>query len=443
MSTTATERWNPVERWFFKPLPLARLAWFRVFVYAFIPIDVLHLHTSGTYHAYADSVFYRKLLAARVLPYPTPTWALVYGALWVTVAISLVLLVLAIRGRTSRVLGYAIAVIYLYDQVVAFSYGKVDHDRMGFILALFVIPTVGRAGLRDRRSSEQAGWALRMVWIGAVATYFLASVAKLRFGGLHWVNSATIARAVIRRGTSLSRPLLEHPWTLRATQWFILIFEFTSPVMLFVKQRWRTYLVLFMFGFHAMTFAMITIAFWPHLVCLTALLPLERLGGVHAGDNGLVGDREVRDTDAVLVYDGDCAFCTKCVDWAERHLPLRPHVVAWQHADLQALGLTQAQCEHSVQWVEPSGRVRSGAKAVGTWWWGCRGFWRVPAALCLVPPASWVAAGVYRLIAINRSRLPGGTAACSMPAHLRPGATNLPGGQPAEDDPVGQASASS
>ena len=82
---------------------------------------------------------------------------------------------LAIRGRTSRVLGYAIAVIYLYDQVVAFSYGKVDHDRMGFILALFVIPTVGHAGLRDRRSSEQAGWALRMVWIGAVATYFLAS----------------------------------------------------------------------------------------------------------------------------------------------------------------------------------------------------------------------------------------------------------------------------
>ena len=66
-----------------------------------------------------------------------------------------------------------------------------------------------------------------------------------------------------------------------------------------------------------------------------------------------------------------------------------------------------------------------------------------PPCLCLVPPASWVAAGVYRLIAINRSRLPGGTAACSMPAHLRPGAANPAAGQPAEDDPVGQASASS
>ena len=269
---------NPVERWFFEPLPLARLAWFRVFVYAFIPIDVLRLHTSGTYHAYADGVFYRKLLAARVLPYPTPSWVLVYGALWLTVAAALVLLVLSVSGRTWRWLGYAIAVLYLYDQVVAFSYGKVDHDRMGFILALFVIPTVGRAGLRDRRASEHAGWALRMVWIGAVATYFLAAMAKLRFGGPHWVNSATLARAVIRRGTWLSEPLLQHPWTLRATQWFILTFELLSPVMLFVKQRWRTYLVLFMFGFHAMTYAMITIAFWPHLVCLTAMLPLEHLG---------------------------------------------------------------------------------------------------------------------------------------------------------------------
>jgi hypothetical protein len=267
-----------VERWFFEPLPLARLAWFRVLVYGFIPLDVLVLHTSGNYHAYADGVFYRKLLAARVLPYPTPSFTLVYGALWLTVAVAVVLLALAVTGRTWRWLGYTVALLYLYDQVVAFSYGKVDHDRMGFILALFVIPSVGSARLRDTRESEAAGWALRMVWIAAVATYFLAAMAKLRFGGPHWVNSATLARAVIRRGTWLSEPLLQHPWTLRATQWFILSFELLSPVMLFVTQRWRTYLVLFLFGFHAMTYGMITIAFWPHLVCLTAMLPLERAG---------------------------------------------------------------------------------------------------------------------------------------------------------------------
>jgi predicted DCC family thiol-disulfide oxidoreductase YuxK len=153
-------------------------------------------------------------------------------------------------------------------------------------------------------------------------------------------------------------------------------------------------------------------------------------------------------TSPVLVYDGDCAFCTKCVDWADRHLPLRPHVVAWQHVDLDALGLTQEQCEHALQWVEPSGRTRSGAEAVGTWLWGCGGFWRVPAVLCLVPPMSWVAAGTYRLIAANRSRLPGGTPACSMPAHLRPGAANpvppLDESAQAQESPeAGQASASS
>jgi predicted DCC family thiol-disulfide oxidoreductase YuxK len=432
---------TPIERWLFRPMPLARLAWFRVFAYAFVPLDVLHLHYTGVYHAYADKAFYRPLLASRILHYPTPTWGLVWGTLWFTVAAALVLLVLALMGRTSRVLGWALALSWLYFQVIAFSYGKVDHDRLAFTIALFVLPTVDRAGLRDRRSSEQAGWALRMVWLGAVATYFLASVAKLRFGGLHWVNSATIARAVIRRGTSLSRPLLQHPWTLRATQWFIVIFELSSPIMLFVKQRWRTRIVVFMFGFHLITFLMITIAFYPHLVCLTAMLPLERLGGVRADDDGVILDeRPVRASGATLVYDGDCAFCTECVDWADRHLPLHPRVIAWQHADLDALGLTQEQCERAVQWVEPSGRVRSGAKAVGAWWWGCGGvFWRVLAALCFVPPASWVAEGIYRLVAANRSRLPGGTAACAMPAHLRPGSHPSAEGT----EPVGQASTSS
>ena len=39
------------------------------------------------------------------------------------------------------------------------------------------------------------------------------------------------------------------------------------------------------------------------------------------------------------------------------------------------------------------------------------------------PPFAWVASAAYKWIAKNRHRLPGGTPACSMPAHLRPGAS--------------------
>ena len=37
----------------------------------------------------------------------------------------------------------------------------------------------------------------------------------------------------------------------------------------------------------------------------------------------------------------------------------------------------------------------------------------VAGALPFVPPTSWVAEGVYRVVAANRMRLPGGTPACA------------------------------
>ena len=123
----------------------------------------------------------------------------------------------------------------------------------------------------------------------------------------------------------------------------------------------------------------------------------------------------------VLIYDGDCSFCTLCVQWMERHLPYQPGIVAWQFADLASLGVAEAEAANSVQWVEPSGRVSSGAAAVARLLVACGGAWAVLGRLTLVPPVSWVAAGIYRLVADNRGRLPGGTAACALPPDQRPG----------------------
>ena len=64
------------------------------------------------------------------------------------------------------------------------SYGKIDHDRFGLLVALAVLPTAGRARHGDKETTEAGGWALRLTQVGVVCTYFLASMAKLRFGGL-------------------------------------------------------------------------------------------------------------------------------------------------------------------------------------------------------------------------------------------------------------------
>ena len=118
---------------------------------------------------------------------------------------------------------------------------------------------------------------------------------------------------------------------------------------------------------------------------------------------------------ATFVFDGDCAFCTSSARFIERRIPTTARVVPWQRTDLAALGLTDAECEEAVQWVSPDGAVSAGPEAIGRLLVDAGSFWRPLGWLLLAPPLSWLAPPVYRLIARNRDRLPGGTAACALP----------------------------
>ncbi|MFP3902188.1 MAG: MFS transporter permease, partial [Acidimicrobiia bacterium] len=162
------------------------------------------------------------------------------------------------------------------------SYGKVDHDRFAYLVALAALPTAGAARWGDATRSERAGWALRVTQVAVIATYFLAALAKLRFGGLAWLNSATLTWAVMRRGTVFGDWLMDVPGAMVAMQWFILAFELGSPLVLVASERARWRIVGCLYGFHAGVYATVTIAFWPHLVALAAFLPLERVRPVEA-----------------------------------------------------------------------------------------------------------------------------------------------------------------
>ena len=216
---------------------------------------------------------YRPLFLGRLLHLPVPTEALVQG-MWVALlATSLA----AATGRAPRVLGTAVAVLYAEWMVVAMSYGKVDHDRFGYMLALFALAAAGPARHGETTPTERGGWALRATQMAAIATYFLAAFAKLRFGGPEWVNSAVLTWAVIRRGTDFGDWLMDIPGALIATQWFIMAFELASPLIFLLSERVRRWLVVSFYGFHAGVFAAVRIAFFPHLVTLAAFLPLERV----------------------------------------------------------------------------------------------------------------------------------------------------------------------
>lgn len=114
----------------------------------------------------------------------------------------------------------------------------------------------------------------------------------------------------------------------------------------------------------------------------------------------------------VLLYDGDCAFCTRCARVLERIGP-DAEIVAWQLTDLAELGITEEQAADAVQWVQIDGTVRSGHEAIAAVLNTAGRIWKIIGHIVLLPGISWMAAKVYRLVADNRYRLPGSTPACA------------------------------
>jgi predicted DCC family thiol-disulfide oxidoreductase YuxK len=115
----------------------------------------------------------------------------------------------------------------------------------------------------------------------------------------------------------------------------------------------------------------------------------------------------------VLVFDGDCGFCTSSADRIRRWAGGGLDVVPWQRADLDALGLTEDECSSAVQFVGTDGRAAGGA-AIARALLRCRQPWR-SAGLLLSRP--WLAPALergYSLVAAHRHRLPGGTPACAL-----------------------------
>lgn len=119
---------------------------------------------------------------------------------------------------------------------------------------------------------------------------------------------------------------------------------------------------------------------------------------------------------ALLIFDGDCGFCTSSVEWLRRMLPAMPDASPYQWTPLAEYGLSETDAAAKV-WLVIDGRRFGGHRAVAAL------LTHQPCAtlrflghLMTVPPVSWVAAIGYRLVARYRFALPGGTPACRVGA---------------------------
>ena len=271
------------ESWWFGAVPLRRIALLRALVYLFIPLDVLLTSGWVREHAAQGTALYQPLTLARWLGLPAPSGLAVNLLAVLVVASALA----AATGWRPRITGTVAGLAYLGWMVVAMSYGKVDHDRFAFLIALAVLPAIGASSLRPSRTAgrwtERGAWALRCIQLAVVATYFLAAWSKIRFGGLDWPTGATLERALLRRETVFSSWMLDKPRILVPMLFAMIGAELLSPLVLLARSdRARTLVALGMWAFHLSVFAGVTIIFLPHCVAIAAFVPLERLDGAAA-----------------------------------------------------------------------------------------------------------------------------------------------------------------
>jgi predicted DCC family thiol-disulfide oxidoreductase YuxK len=117
----------------------------------------------------------------------------------------------------------------------------------------------------------------------------------------------------------------------------------------------------------------------------------------------------------LLIFDGDCGFCTTSARFATRWVDRRQRydVQPWQQVDLERVGLTEADCIEAAQFVRPDGTVVAAHLAIAEGLKHGAPLWRPLGHVVTLPGISWLAGRVYAWVADHRYALPGGTAACA------------------------------
>lgn len=345
-------------------------------------------------------------------------------------------------ARMVAAVAYPVAwLTYLYLAGVKTSGGKILHNDVLILLVAFPLVFVSENPVPARRR-RNVGWPLNLSLLILVLAYFLAGVAKLVHSGPEWVFSENVRYVMYWAAQTDGTPkgmawLAEipgnHAWIAQVIAATTIVFECGAPAILFWR-RLRPWYALLAVTLHVGTWATIGLDYWGwSLAVLVVLVDWTQVEPRRTipGSGAVAGSDDARRdvvatlgggtaTEGLLVYDGDCAFCTRTAGWVERRADGRAVVRPWHGLDLAALGLSEDQVAKEVWWVAADGSAHAGYRAVALALWATGG-WGIPAGRALLVPGVGVLAGpVYRLVARNRHQMPGGTDACRIDDGPRP-----------------------
>lgn len=276
--------WAWWDGYWYEQMPMERLRVFSRSIYLCLIFVVVFVDDWVPDHGWAPRLFWQPIGIARLLniPAPTETSMAVLRTVLLVSCVASVLLVTprdsTVRRRLARGSNAVVFFSHALWLIWAFSWSKVDHDRLTMMVMLGVmtaIPAVGTGP--DRR----VGWALRTIQVVFLLAYPLSAVSKFRKSGIMWASQATFARAIIRRGTDMGKWFLNHGTLLKVGQWAFITFEVAAIAALSRNVRVRVVVLVGIFFLHFFTWLIIGIHFLPHSIALLAFLPLERLTRHH------------------------------------------------------------------------------------------------------------------------------------------------------------------
>ncbi|MCF8528856.1 MAG: DUF393 domain-containing protein [Aquiluna sp.] len=116
----------------------------------------------------------------------------------------------------------------------------------------------------------------------------------------------------------------------------------------------------------------------------------------------------------ILLFDGDCSFCSSSARVLKRMVGKKVDVLAYQHVELGPFGISKIECEAAVQYLDGNKRS-SGHEAIADALIASKSIWSLAGLFLKLPVITSAGFLVYEWVSKNRHKLPGGTPACQMP----------------------------
>jgi predicted DCC family thiol-disulfide oxidoreductase YuxK len=117
----------------------------------------------------------------------------------------------------------------------------------------------------------------------------------------------------------------------------------------------------------------------------------------------------------ILIFDGDCGFCTTAANFMVKHSKTKIVATPWQRTDLSKFSLTEAQVADQVYLVVDEETFGGHEAFAMVFRVQTNSFVRFLGKIMMSKNLRWLAAPTYRLVAKYRHKLPGGTPACKLP----------------------------